>query len=205
MQIRKRGSKVKGFIKNHSYDMITMFLNQIAISLFGFTLVLASMKINNDTLRNVTSILSILFYLVLLYMKAWDVGFRDKVSVEQGKKTNNPLRGALISLCANAINYVLAIFVMLRALLPQVSIIDSLGGVAQAICMFVHGMYAGVLVNPVGGAPLNSYWFSYFLTPIPAILICGLAYYFGLHDVKYTGFFHKNQYPESDREPTRKD
>ena len=184
--------------------MITMFLNQIAISLFGFTLVLAAMKINNDTLRNVTSVLSILFYLVLLYMKAWDVGFRDKVSVEQGKKTNNPFRGALISLCANAINYVLAIFVMLRALLPQVSLLDSLGGVAQAICMFTHGMYAGILVNSVGGSPLNSYWISYFLTPIPAILISGLAYYFGLHDVKYTGFFHKDQYPESDRDSKKK-
>ncbi len=196
---------MKDFFKNHSYDMVTMLLNQLAISMFGFSLVLAAMKIGNDVLRNVTSVFSILFYLVLLYIKTWDIGFRDKVSVEQGKKANKPLRGAIISLCANAINYILAVFVMLRALLSNVSFFESLGGIAQAICMFVHGMYAGVLVNPIGGAPLNSYWFVYFLTPIPAILVCGLAYYFGLHDVKYTGFFHKNQYPESDRESKRKD
>ena len=195
---------MKSFFKDHSYDIVTMFLNQIAISMFGFALVLAAMKIDNDILRNVTSIFSILFYLVLLYMKAWDIGFRDKVSVEQGKKENNPMRGALISLCANAINYLFAIFVMLRALLPNVSFFDSIGGVAQALCMFGQGMYAGILVNPVGGAPLNSYWFSYFLTPVPAILISGLAYYFGVHDVKYTGFFHKNQYPESDRDSKKK-
>ena len=185
--------------------MVTMLLNQLAISMFGFSLVLAAMKIGNDVLRNVTSVFSILFYLVLLYIKTWDIGFRDKVSVEQGKKANKPLRGATISLCANAINYILAVFVMLRALLSNVSFFESLGGIAQAICMFTHGMYAGVLVNPIGGTPLNSYWFVYFLTPIPAILVCGLAYYFGLHDVKYTGFFHKNQYPESDRESKRKD
>ena len=196
---------MKGFFKNHSYDMVTMLLNQVAISMFGFTLVLATMKIGNDTLRNVMSIFSALFYLVLLYIKAWDIGFKDKISVEQGKKTNNPFRGALISLCANAINYVLALFVMLRALLPSVSLITSIGDVCQAISVFINGMYTGLLVNQVGGAPLNSYWFSFFLTPIPAILICGLAYYFGLHDVKHTGFFHKNQFPESDREPTRKD
>ncbi len=196
---------MKDFFKNHSYDMVTMLLNQLAISMFGFSLVLAAMKIGNDVLRNVTSVFSILFYLVLLYIKTWDIGFRDKVSVEQGKKANKPLRGATISLCANAINYILAVFVMLRALLSNVSFFESLGGIAQAICMFTHGMYAGVLVNPIGGAPLNSYWFVYFLTPIPAILVCGLAYYFGLHDVKYTGFFHKNQYPESDRESKRKD
>ena len=204
MQIEKRGSKVKSFFKNHSYDMVTMLLNQIAIALFGFTLVLAAMKINNDALRNVASIFSVLFYLVLLYIKAWDIGFKDKISVEQGKKANNPFRGALISLCANAINYVLAIFIMLRALLPSVSTFESIGGVAQAIAVFVQGMYTGILVNPVGGAPLNTYWISYFIIPLPAILVCGLAYYFGLHDVKYTGFFHKNQYPDTDRDHTRK-
>ena len=195
---------MKSFFKNHSYDMVTMLLNQIAIALFGFTLVLAAMKINNDALRNVASIFSVLFYLVLLYIKAWDIGFKDKISVEQGKKADNPFRGALISLCANAINYVLAILIMLRALLPSVSAFESIGGVAQAIAVFVQGMYTGILVNPVGGAPLNTYWISYFIIPLPAILVCGLAYYFGLHDVKYTGFFHKNQYPDTDRDHTRK-
>lgn len=196
---------MKTFFKNHSYDIVTMLLNQVAISLFGFSLVLASMKIDNDVLRNVTSVLSILFYLLLLYIKAWDIGFNDKISVEQGKKANNPYRGALISLCANLINYIFALLIMLRALLPNVSVLDSIGGVAQAIAVFAQGMYTGLLVNQVGGAPLNAYWISYFIIPLPAILVCGLAYYFGLHDVKYTGFFHKNQYPESDREPKRKD
>ena len=205
MQTHMRGSKVKGFFKNHSYDMVTMLLNQIAISMFGFTLVLAAMKIGNDALRNITSIFSTLFYLVLLYIKAWDIGFRDKVSVEQGKKANHPFRGALISLCANAINYVLALFVMLRALLPSVSVITSIGDICQAISVFINGMYTGLLVNQVGGVPLNAYWFIFFLTPSPAILVSGLSYYFGLRDMKYTSFFHKNQYPESDRESGRKD
>ena len=185
--------------------MITMLLNQLAISMFGFTLVLVAMKIDNDALRNITSVFSIVFYLFLLYMKAWDIGFRDKASVEQGKKSNNPYRGALISLGANTVNYVLALFVMLRALLPNVSFFTSIGDVCQAISVLANGMYAGLLANQVGGAALNSYWFVFFLTPIPAILISGISYYFGLHDVKYTGFFHKDQYPESDREPKRKD
>lgn len=184
--------------------MVTMLLNQLVLSMFGFSLVLAAMKIDNDVLRNVTSIFSILFYLLLLYMKAWDIGFRDKASVEQGKKANTPFLGALISLGANAINYVFALFVMLRALLPGAEFISSIGDVCQAISVFLNGMYSGLLANQVGGAALNTYWFVFFLTPIPAILVCGLAYYFGLHDVKYTGFFHKNQYPESDRDPNPK-
>lgn len=196
---------MKLFLKNHSYDIITMLLNQLVISMFGFALLLTSMKIDNDILRNVTSIFSILFYLVLLYIKAWDIGYKDKIAVEQGRKANSPLRGALISLCANAINFLFAIFIFLRAIFPTVAFLDSIGGVCQAISMFAHGMYAGLLVNPVGGAPFNTYWIAYFLTPIPAILVCALAYYFGLHDVKHTAFFHKNEFPESDREPKRKD
>lgn len=195
---------MKQFFKDHSHDMVTMFVNQLAISIFAFALLLAAMKIDNDVLRNVTSIFSILFYVVLLYIKAWDIGYGDKVSVEQGKKSNMPLRGALISLFANSINFLLAFFIMLRSFLPNVAVFDSIGGIAQAICMLSQGMYAGLLVNSVGGAPLNTYWFVFFLTPIPAILISGLAYYFGVHDVKYTGFFHKDQYPESDREPKKK-
>ena len=59
---------MKGFLKNHSYDMVTMLLNQLVLSMFGFSLVLAAMKINNDALRNVVSIFSVLFYLVLLLL-----------------------------------------------------------------------------------------------------------------------------------------
>ena len=196
---------MKSFFKNHSYDIVTMLLHQLVISMFGFALVLAAMKIDNDILRNVTGIFSALFYLVLLYMKAWDIGYRDKVAVEQGKKARKPWRGALISLCANTLNLLLAVFIMLRAFLPEVNFFDSFGSVCQAIAMFAQGMYAGLLVNSVGGAPMNSYWISYFLISIPAILVCGVAYYFGLHDVKHTALFRKNEYPESDREPKRKD
>lgn len=195
---------MKGFFKNHSYDVVTMLLHQLVLSMFGFALVLAAMKIDNNILLNVTGVFSILFYLVLLYMKAWDIGYKDKISVEQGRKANNPLRGALISLCANAINFVFAFLIMLNAFFPKVSFFETLGGFSQALCVIGQGMYAGLLTNQVGGAPLNTCWFVYFATPIPAILVCGLAYYFGLHDVKYTGFFHKNQYPESDRDPKRK-
>ena len=63
---------MKGFFKNHSYDVVTMLLHQLVLSMFGFALVLAAMKIDNNILLNVTGAFSILFYLVLLYMKAWE-------------------------------------------------------------------------------------------------------------------------------------
>ncbi len=195
---------MKKFFSEHSYDMVKMMLNQFAISIFGFSLVLATMKAGNVSLRNVTSVLSILFYLFLLYIMTWEIGYKDKIAVEQGRKPHNAFRGALISLCANIPNFLCALFIMLKAFAPSVSALVSIGDVCQALTVFLQGMYTGILTNSVGGVIINQYWFVYFLTPLPAMLICGMAYQFGLRDLKYTAFFQKNQFPESDREPKNK-
>ena len=179
---------MKKFLQDHSYDMVKMFLNQFATAVFGFALVLAASKAQNATLRNVTSIAAILFYLFLLYTMTWEIGFADKVSVESGKKKAMPAKGALISLCANSVNFLLAIFVMLAALLPK-SFISNIGGVSAPAALLIEGMYTGLLANHVGGAPLNSYWWVYFLLPIPAILTCALAYQMGIHDFKLSALF----------------
>ena len=197
-----RGLFMKQFFSTHSYNMVKMFLNQFAIALFGFILVLAAGQAENTTLRNVTSVFAILFYLFLLYVMTWEIGFRDKVSVETGRKKRNPFTGALISLCANSINFILAIFIMLASLL-DVAVLSNIGGVCASIAVFIEGMYTGLLANHVGGTALNSYWFVYFLLPIPAMVTCGIAYQLGVHDIKFTSLFDQ-VYPESDREPSKK-
>lgn len=194
---------MKRFFIDHSYDMVKMLLNQIAISIFGFSLALAAGKADNDTLRTVSSVFSILFYLFLLYTTAWDIGYRDKVSVDIGKKKYRPFKGALISLCANSINYLLAILIALAAI-PGLAALQGVGGVCQAITVLIEGMYSGVLAIQVGGVALNNYWFMYFLIPIPAIIVSGISYVLGVKDVKFTSFFNRQSYPESDSEPKQK-
>ena len=195
---------MKEFLKDHSYDMVKMFLNQFAIAIFGFSLVMAAGQAENPTLRNLTSAGSILFYLFLIYITAWDIGYRDKVSVESGRKKRTPWKGVRISLCANALNFLLAIFVALASLFDGAAI-DSIGAVATFITLFLEGMYTGLLANTVGGVVLNSVWAIYFLLPIPAIAVSGIAYQLGVHDVKFSSVFNRQEYPASDRAPKRKD
>lgn len=195
---------MKEFLKDHSYDMVKMFLNQFATAIFGFSLVMAAGQAENVFLRNATSVFSVLFYLFLIYITAWDIGYRDKVSVDSGRKKRTPWKGVRISLCANALNFLLAIFIMLAALIDAEAI-DSIGAVATFITIFIEGMYTGLLANSVGGVVLNSIWAIYFLLPIPALIVSGVAYQFGVHDVKFTSAFNKQAYPESDRAPKRKD
>lgn len=193
---------MKRFFSEHSYSMVKMFLNQFAIAVLGFVLVLAAGKAQNAALRNATSIGAILFYLFLLYTMTWDIGFHDRVSVEHQTKTKNNFRGVLISLCANIPNFIFAVFIMLASLLNS-PVLSNIGAWCSTFALFLEGMYTGLLVNPVGGAPLNSYWFVYFLLPLPALITCGLAYNMGVRDVKFTSFFNQ-PYPESDREPKEK-
>ena len=195
---------MKKFFVEHSYDMVKMFLNQFGIAILGMVLALATAMAENSLLKNVTSIGAILFYLFLLYTMTWEIGYKDKLAVEQGRKVKNVFTGSLISLCANVPNFIFAIFITLATFVgSEESIISSIGGVCSFLAMSLEGMYTGVLSNHVGGAPLNSYWFVYFLLPIPAMITCGISYYLGLKDIKFTSLFDPIP-PESDRDPSEK-
>lgn len=194
---------MKAFLREHSYNAVKMFLNQFATAIFGFVLALASSKAQNLVLRNVTSGFAILFYLFLLYTMTWELGFHDKIAIDNGRKQYQPLTGFWIALFANAINFLLAIFIMLGSL-TSVEVFGKIGGVCASIAVLIEGMYTGVLANHVAAdTPLNSFWWVYFLLPIPALVTCLVAYILGVKDKKFTGLF-KFRYPESDRDHKEK-
>lgn len=192
---------MKKFLSEYGYDAVKMFLNQFATSILGFALVLTAGKAGSVVLRNVTSVFAILFYLFLLYTMTWDIGYREKLAVENGAKPRCVLRGVLISALANSINFLIAIFVMLGHLFPDA--MGSVGGVATSAYVVLEGMYAGLLANHAGGAPLNTYWIMFFVITLPSMATCGISYWFGLRDKKFTKLFNP-LFPESDREPKRK-
>ena len=135
---------MKRFFADHSYDMVKMLLNQIVIAIFGFSLVMTAGLANNVALRNATSVFAILFYLFLIYVAAWEIGYKDKASVSLGKKANNPWKGALISLCANSINFLFAIGITITRLFGAAK---NLGAICHFCAGTVEGLYTGVLMN----------------------------------------------------------
>ena len=157
-----------GFIKEHSYDAVKMFVTQCAISLFGLVLVLASGLAKNDTLSLLTSI--------------------DAISVEHGHKSAMPLKGLYISAIANSINFILAIGILLGLLLSDISFFSMLGGICKSIDVIIQSMYAGLLkIHVAPGTPLNSLAFVYFLTPLPAMGISCLGYWLGTKNIRIAG------------------
>ena len=65
--------------------MIMLFVNQIAIALFGLGLSVALGKAENRSLQVAASIFSVVFYLFLLYARMWEIGAKDGISATSRK------------------------------------------------------------------------------------------------------------------------
>ena len=170
---------MKEFFRKHSYDMMKMFLNQFAVAIFGLVLALATGMAKNDTLQIVSSVGSILFYMFLLYAMTFEIGSKDKTSVEYGRIKARPLTGLYISLCANSINFLLAVLITL-GYVSSSQFLSNVGGGAAVAALLLEGMYTGVLAMNVGGIPLNAMVWPFFAIIVPALLISTIGYYFGM-------------------------
>ncbi len=186
---------MKTFFERYSYESVRMLLNQIAIAIFGFALSMSLTKVESDTPMLLASIGAIIFYLVLNYGVAWRVGYRDKLTVDRGDRSFKPLTGLWITLLANSINYLLAILMTFGV----VTGVQNLEGIPRFIAMLGQGMYLGFIkCVEVMGEPLNLYWWTFFLLPIPALVIGLVGYIAGVKDFHITGMGIPDL-PESDR------
>lgn len=182
---------MKEFLHNYSYSSIKMFVNQFAISIFGAMLSMATSAAANDTLSIVVGVISVLFYLFLIYTVAWEIGAKDRISVDIGKKEYRPHTGLLVSLVANIPNFFIAI--MFTAFSPFRATNVVAGGacaVASVLTLLLEGMYLGITTSiTIGARLLNTFWWSYFLIIIPAMLVSWMAYYLGFKNKKFTTLF----------------
>ncbi len=191
---------MKEFFERYSYDSVRMLLNQVAISIFGFSLALVSVSAENDTLLLITSLGAIAFYLALNYGVAWRVGSKDKITIDRGRRIFKPATGLWISLLANSVNLLLALVAMIGAL-GGIGVMETLG---STIAVFVQGMYQGLLAYvKIGDLELNKFWWTFFLTPLPAMLVSFLGYIAGVKDFHITKM-GVPELPESDR-PTKQE
>lgn len=179
------------FIKQNSYLMFKMMVNQIGMTMFGLMLSMAT--INNDILMLLTSILSIGMYLFLLYTMNWEYGAKDKIRVDSNREKDMPLKGLWMSLGANIINLLLGIGVLIGGLnLTSIAACEpswayNIYYTCKLIGVFLQGMYSGILSLY---APYNV--FAYLLIILPALAASTLGYYLGSRNIRILFFIKKN-------------
>ncbi|MBE6696563.1 MAG: hypothetical protein E7587_08955 [Ruminococcaceae bacterium] len=180
------------FIKNNSYNIIRLILNQFGMMVFGLVLSFATGGINNsisDKILLVVSIFATGFYMVLIYAIMWEQGARDIIRVESGRMKLDKLYGAKVALCANIPNLILALLVfvgfLFGHLLGDSQAASNLYGVAYMISSFIQATYLGIIkavFAPFDISLTSTLLFRslvYFFTVIPAVVTSALAYILG--------------------------
>ena len=201
------------FFSRYGYSAIKMFVTQFAIGLFGA--MLTSSVLEENVLAIIVGIFAVAFYLFLIYTNVWEIGAKDKISIDCGKIKRRPLTGVLVALIANIPGFIFAV------VYTVVHFVDPANGALAAflrmIAFFINGMYYGLLaaitlgtrtVELNGqlteqGIQLFEYWWAYFIILIPAIAVAGISYYLGIRNAHFTKLMEA-EYPASDREPKKK-
>lgn len=190
--------------KENSYDIVRLYINQIGIMIFSLFLYSAIAEIEDEalfgTLRILVSVLSILFYFVLVYNIVWEIGAKDKIKAESGKYTYNSFKGAIISAFANVPNFVLAllsaIFFLCYKLFEGKWMVDT-AGVLFAITklhgsMFM-GLIQGITSSPAATDPSAVVTDSliesalFFVLPLASIAFTQLSYWLGTKEFRIFG------------------
>ncbi len=183
------------YIKDNSRIITKLILNQVGGAVLGITL--SSAAVQSDTLFVALSVLSVIFYLALLYNASWDEGGHERIKIDGGRAEWRPLRGLYVSLIANLPNLLIAVLILIGKIFGSTSTFGfewagGLYGIAHGIAIFYEGMYAGLVssyspYNPIG----------YFLIILPALLVCTVGYIIGVNNLRIvdflTGKYFKNR------------
>ncbi len=185
---------MKAFFHDYLYSSVKMLVNQLAISIFGIVLAMAALAANSDTLTIVVSVFSILFYLFLIYTMSWEIGAKDRISVDIGKKPYRPHTGLLVALVANIPNFIVAILYSIGySSMGTKTWAGSMNAVLTTLSALGEGMYRGLLtVLTIGDVPVFRFWWSYFLIILPSLLAAWIAYFAGFKNFRLVAnYFNK--------------
>lgn len=179
---------MRSFFQQYSYSVIKMYVNQFAISIFGCMLAMAAAAAGNRVLTIAVSIFSIAFYLFLIYTMTWEIGAKDRISVDVGKKPYRPHTGLLLSLIANIPNFIIAmLYTIGYPFMTTHKWAGTLSSMANVASLITEGMYRGLtseITIASSGQALWHYWWSYFLIIVPVLITAWLAYFAGFKNFR---------------------
>ena len=202
--------------KEHLYDIVKLYINQIGITIFSVFLYTAIPTKDDslfDTLRIIVSVFSILFYIVLIYNVVWELGAKDRIRIDSKGYAPKPLKGMVLALFANLPNLVLAATAVIFGLIYVYGGAEWASSVFAVIFMIVKlhaAMYMGVVQGVTPAAPadpadiavfndaiLESVWFI--VLPLVAVAITQLSYWLGTREYKIFGFLSSKKSTDKDK------
>jgi hypothetical protein len=174
---------MKEFWKSNSYNIVKCFLNQIAIAMFGLMIALATMQ--NETMLLVGSLFSIGFYLFLTYYMFWEIGGKDRIQEDAGRRNKTPLRGLIVALIASVPMILMAILLLVTY--PYTQTAELAGNtfmIINTLTRFLHAMYLGLITLY---SPYNQ--IAWLLVCLPVPVVAQIGYMLGNRNFRILGLF----------------
>ena len=171
------------FLKENSYHIVKCLLNQIAMTLFGLMVAFATLQ--NETLLLIGSLCAVLLYLVITYYMFWEMGGKDLIHEESGRRRPTPLRGLLVALTASIPNIILGVLVVATksaALTSEAA--GNIQFVANLLARGLEAMYLGLIVLYSPNNPI-----AFLLIVLPLLFVAGFAYYLGHRNFRIGSLF----------------
>ena len=206
------------FLKQNSYDIVKLFVNQIGIAIFSMALYTAiSIAVSdNDAVTSgleiFISIAATLFYFSLLYVTTWENGAKDAIRIESGKIEPMPHKGLLLALFANVPNFLLcglAIIFMASFIAVGTPWLEQAFGILNLFFGFLESMFLGVIINifPITDGMAKSGMdvvyllrtIAYFVAPLLSVAVTAFAYLMGSKNKRIFGM-RNNKSTNGDRD-----
>ena len=184
------------FIKENSYDILRLYINQIGITIFSLLLYFPVLDLKNETtserLMVVVSFSATAFLFALIYTAAWEWGAKDKIRVDAGRMDPHPTKGLLIGLVANSINGILAFISVVSAAicLTGTEALRSVEQIATIILRFSNAMYIGIVELAFSSFSSNEALYAFLaavgfmVLPMLTVLASHLGYTMGSKDIR---------------------
>ena len=189
-------------IKENSYDIVRLVINQVGISIFALVLYTSLGFVGENSeelafgLRAVFSVFSIVFYWALLYTSTWEMGAKDKIRIDGGKLEDVKSKGMILSIVANLPNIILAVFAIAFCgvyVFTEAEAFNTAFLLVNLIMRLFAAMYIGV-ASFVCEPLISSYGYYYFtqsliflVLPLLTVAVCHIGYTFGKRNFKIFG------------------
>ncbi len=169
-------------IKSNASYLVKLFINHFVSGIYSLVLFIVFMVAFGGKYAYLGSIVSILFYLYLVYSFMWEAG--SKRAVGFNKNSIKVTDGALIITVASLpfyfttlMSWILSFFKTGAEFAEKT--VDVLYNVFFYINVFFsQSMYSGLFSQVFDGIP-NTPSFMYLVSLLPGILVSALAYYLG--------------------------
>ncbi len=197
---------VMKFLKENSYDILRLYINQIGITIFSLVLYFSVSMLEDELLslrlKVTISVFAMLFFFALLYTAAWDWGAKDRIRVDGGKMKPFRAKGALMATFANAINFLFAgvCIISMWLYMRGVEGMLSVSQIFNLLLRLTNAMYLGLLQGIFSAFESQADLYNllqsvgYFIAPLLAIASTHMGYMFGFNNKR---IFPATQKPQN--------